>query len=892
MRKLLSSLTACLLPVCGIALSYAQSSTLSFSTLAGTAGTIINSAEGAGSAAQFSSPRGVTVDSSGNVFVADASNNTVRKVTALGVVTTLAGSAGSEGRTDATGSAARFTSPYSVAVDGSGNLYIADTFNHIIRKITSAGVVTTLAGASALGSADGIGTAAQFYQPRGISVDSSGNVYVADYGNNAIRKITPTGVVTTLAGAAGTQGSTDGSGTAARFKDPMGVAADSAGNVYVADTANRTVRKISTAGTVTTLAGTAGTSGSTDGSGAAARFNEPRGVAVDATGTLYVTDFGSHTLRKVSADGVVTTLAGSALVPGTTDASGTAARFYSPSGVSVDSNGNVYVADTANNTIRKVTSGGIVTTLAGLAGRSSSVNGTGAAARFEDPYAIATDTSGNIYVADASDHSVRKITGAGVVTTLAGTAGSFGSTDASGSAARFFGPLGIAADSSGNVYLADTGNHIIRKISSAGVVTTLAGSAGIIGITDGNGALARFSGPNGVAVDSTGNVYVADTNSSTIRKITAAGVVTTLAGSPGSVGLTNGTGTAARFSVPFDVAVDSAGNVYVSDHGNHAIRKITPDGVVTTLAGSGSAGNSDGSGTAASFKFPTGVAVDSAGNVFVADTDNQVIRQITPAGAVTTVAGKGSAGSTDGLGAAAAFFDPKDVAVDSSGNLFVADRGNHAIRKGVVTTTTLAPVTLNFVPGFSLVGNSSSGVINVAEATMFGDQTKAVTVWKWLAATGKWAFYAPSLSASALSDYAASKGFAVLSTISGSEGFWVDAKSTFSVQLPAGTPVSSESFRSMVTGFNLISTGDNKTPSQFNVLLSATPPATGTVPLTNLTTLWAWDAAQGKWYFYAPSLEAKGGTALTDYITSKTYLDFTASSKLLAPGVGFWVDKP
>jgi len=688
-KKLVSILPVLAFAVGGaVSVCHAQASTYTFTTLAGTAGGVIRSADGTGSAAQFYSPRGVAVDSAGNVFVADSSNNTIRKVTPAGVVTTLAGTPGSQGNTDGTGAAARFIDPYAVAADSAGNLYVADTSGNSIRKISSTGVVTTLAGGLAAGSTDGIGTAARFWEPRGIAVDSAGTVYVADYMNHTVRRITPAGVVTTLAGTVGTPGSANGTGTAASFRGLAGLAVDATGTVYVADSGNNTIRMITASGTVTALAGQAGSSGGTDGSGTGARFSEPRGIAVDGAGNVYVADFNGHAIRKVTAAGVVTTLAGSAGVPGSTDATASAARFYAPSGLAVDSAGNVFVADMSNNTIRRITSTGVVTTLAGLAGRSSSADGTGAAARFEDPYTVAVDGSGNAYVADATDHTVRRITSAGVVTTLAGTAGSFGSSDGTGSAARFFAPLGIAVDAAGTVYLADTGNHTVRKISAAGVVTTLAGSAGLRGSSDGSGTAARFSSLNGLAVDGSGTVFVVD--GASIRKVTAAGVVTTFAGAAGSPGFVDGTGTAARFLVPFDVSVDSAGNLYVCDHGNHAIRKVTSAGVVTTLAGSGSPGKSDGTGTSASFKFPSGVTVDSTGTVFVADTDNQVIRRITTDGVVTTIAGGSSPGSTDGVGTAARFFNPKDVAVDSGGNLYVADRGNHTIRKGTAAGSLVA----------------------------------------------------------------------------------------------------------------------------------------------------------------------------------------------------------
>ena len=333
----------------------------------------------------------------------------------------------------------------------------------------------------------------------------------------------PPWVVSTLAGMAGMSGSADGTGAAARFFYPAGVAVDGSGNVYVADTSNYTVRKVTPAGVVSTLAGTAGSPGSLDGTGAAARFNVPRGVAVDGSGNVYVTDANSHTLRKVTPEGVVTTLAGTYGNSGSADGTGAAAQFYFPAGVAVDGSGNVYVADSYNNTIRKVTPAGVVTTVAGTAGNSGSADGTGAAARFNRPSGVAVDGSGNVYVADTNNNTIRKVTPAGVVTTVAGTAGISGSADGTGAAARLYYPAGVAVDGSGNVYVADTENDTIRKLTPAGVVTTVAGTAGIPGSADGPGAAARFGGPTSVAVDGSGNIYVADSGNFTIRKITPVG---------------------------------------------------------------------------------------------------------------------------------------------------------------------------------------------------------------------------------------------------------------------------------------------------------------------------------------------------------------------------------
>lgn len=324
----------------------------------------------------------------------------------------------------------------------------------------------------------------------------------------------------TLAGTAGSFGSTDGTGSAARFYFPQGVAVDSAGNVFVADTFNHTIRKITSAGVVTTLAGSAGNDGSSDGTGSAARFNFPTSVAVDTAGNVFVADTNNQTIRKVTSAGVVTTLAGTAGSSGSDDGTGSAARFNSPQGVSVNSAGNVFVADRINHTIRRVTSAGVVTTLAGLAGSSGSTDGTGSAARFNSPRSTAVDSSGNVFVADTTNQTIRKVTSAGVVTTLAGSAGSSGSADGTGSAARFNGLQGVAVDSAGNIFVGDAFNYTIRKVTSAGVVTTLAGSAGNFGSADGTGSAARFGQPMGVAVDGAGNVFVADFTNYTIRSST------------------------------------------------------------------------------------------------------------------------------------------------------------------------------------------------------------------------------------------------------------------------------------------------------------------------------------------------------------------------------------
>jgi len=354
-----------------------------------------------------------------------------------------------------------------------------------------------------------------------------------------------------------------------------------------------------------------------------------------------------------------------------------------------------------------------VTTLAGN-GLPGFTDGSGTNAAFSQPNGVAYDGAGNVYVADLMNHSVRKITTNGAVTTLAGN-GSSGFRNGIGTNASFWYPSGVAVDGSGNVFVADIYNHAIRKITTNGTVTTLAGK-GTYGFRNGTGTNALFDYPIGVAVDGSGNVFVADSDNCSIRKIAPGGVVTTLAGT-GSDGFVDGTGTNASFSFPQGVAVDRDGYVYVADAGNNAVRKIGPDGVVTTLTGNGSYGFLNGTGTNATFREPNAVAVDASGNVFVTDGNN-AIRKITADGVVSTAAG-GTWGFADGNGIGASFKYPRGVALNGSGTLCIADTDNNAVRKitavyrktpQTIAFPAFAPVTYSTDLGISLSATSSSGL--------------------------------------------------------------------------------------------------------------------------------------------------------------------------------------
>ena len=664
----------------------ASAQTYHFSTLAGLPQT--GTADGPVNSARFAEPHSIALDGT-TIYVSDRANHTIRKLDA-GVVSTVAGLAGTSGYADGTGTAARFSSPAGIAVGSDNVLYVADTQNHRIRKITSAGVVTTLAGSGTPGSADGTGTAASFNSPIGIAVDASLNVYVSDSATHIIRQITPAGEVTTIAGTAGATGSTDGVGAAARFTTPFGLALDGSGNLFVVATGSHTIRQIVLASaTVSTVAGTAGVAGSANGTGTAATFNLPRGIARDGSGNFYVADGGNHLIRKIAPGWVVTKLSGqSAGANGFNDGTANSTLFNLPFSVAVDGTGFVYVTDGNNAAIRGVTTAGDSSTVAGSK-TGYEQDGTGANARMQLSAGVGVNkTNGNVYHVGFTTHVLRQTTSRGVSTILAGGINLSGSTDGTGTAARFNGPNKVAVDSAGNIFVADRANHTIRKVTPAGVVTTLAGQAGVSGSADGTGAAATFNLPGSIAVAPDDTLYVTDA-SHILRQVTQAGVVTTIAGSPGSSGSADGTGSAARFNTPGGMAVDAT-FIYVADGFNHTVRRVTRVGaVVTTIAGlAGSAGTVDGTGNAARFNFLLDVAMDSAGDLYGVEFGSHTVRRITPAGVVTTIAGlAGTRGSANGSGSTARFYQPTAIAIGKHDVIYIGDRANNVIRMGVKSGT-------------------------------------------------------------------------------------------------------------------------------------------------------------------------------------------------------------
>lgn len=616
--------------------------------------------DGPSFAAGFRSPRGLAVDESGNLYVADAGNHTVRRISPGRLVTTLAGKPGRRGRRGGLGAAARLDVPGLIATDCEGMVYVACgvPYPDVIYSITPNGLVEPIVSGDVLSG-----------DLASIAVDTQKNLFMAFLRPEVIRKRSPGGVVTTYAGSvAATSPYPAEQGTAYAQPltgSPAPIATDASGNLYFVTTVvesggfmnwDKRLMKISPAGAVSSLVKRL-QPGVVDPLGT--------GLSFDGSGTGYLACAQKHSVSKISGDGTVSRVVGGS--GGNFSGPGLSVGFTSLDGLTAGTDGCVYLSNAARSEIRVLDPDGYVRAYAGTAMRVT--DGPASSAVFDGPSDAAVDSAGNVYVVDRGSGTVRKISAADrVVTTLAGSPDQHAIADGVGSAAGFIQPAGVAVDESGTVYVSEPRRRTIRKVSPAGVVTTWVGSPDQQGSVDGVGAVARFQSPTRLAIDAFGNVYVADQQ--TIRKVTPAGAVTTLAGSAGQVGYDDGVGSGARFSEILGLCVDAEGTLYVAD-GAHTIRSVSPTGVVGTLAGApGEAATVDGVGRMARFSRPLDVAVGEEGNLFVLTEEG--IRRINPDGWVTTVAQRDHAGiwtTRGGLGS------------DLIGHVYVASAATNSIER-------------------------------------------------------------------------------------------------------------------------------------------------------------------------------------------------------------------
>jgi uncharacterized protein (TIGR03437 family) len=645
------------------------------------------------------------------------------------------------GAPPATPAAATTTSigqPNRTTTDAAGNFYFSSA--NAVFRVGSSGNLTLVAGNSRAGFSGDGGPAvnAQLNNPQGLAIDSAGNIYICDAGNNRVRMVSPAGVITTFAGTGaispgGPRTYNDGGpATNALLHLPSGIAIDKNANVYIADTADNSIRLVTPDGIINNFAGDsfpgwAGDNGTPDtnhpsisGSGNAvdAELHGPCDVTVDGSGTVYVADTGNAAIRKITTDGKIVTIAGTGVASFSGDGGdASSAGLYTPISLVLDSSGNIYILTNGDSRIRKIDTKGIITTIAGTGQAGFAGDGSAATgAQMNFPTGLAIDSSSNLYIADAVNLRVRKIAGANISTVAGSGVLSYSGDTRSPLLAQLNAPNAVAiaqpSSTSTVLYIADTGNNVVRSVisplvgpgPSGQIILTYAGN-GQPGFGGDGGAAssAQLNAPQGItaapyaqagSIQVAGTVYIADTGNNRIRAVASNGVISTYAGS-GTAGFGGDGGAAgsAQLYTPTGLAVDSSNNLYIADYNNNRIRRVSNTGVITTVAGNGSQGFSGDGGPAvnARLNLPQAVAVDAAGNLYIADSGNNRIRLVTPNGIITTVGGTGMPGFSGDGGSplAANIGNPSGIAVDSSGALYITD-GSSRIRKiyptGVIST--------------------------------------------------------------------------------------------------------------------------------------------------------------------------------------------------------------
>jgi len=646
-------------------------------------------------AAQVSQPEGIAVDPAGNLYIADAANHRVRKVTPAGTISTVAGN-GHPGFSGDNGpaSAAQLNQPYDLALDAAGNLYIADYGNQRVRALGTDGNITTVAGDGSSGSSadGGPATAALLLGPRNVATDLAGNLYISDFDGHRVRRVAPDGTIGTVAGIgiAGFSGD-GGPATAAQLAFPAGLALDGAGNLYIVDSTNVRIRKVlAGTGTISTIL-------------TQQSFGMPNiqlsGLAANPAGNLYIPESGNSFVWQLTPAGALTQVAGA---PGSGAYTGDGqpalqTALNTPVEVTLDTAGDLYISEARR--VRCVTAAtGIINTVAGDGTFGFSGDGGSAlTAVLNTPTGLVLN-NGSLYIADQNNDRVRAVAASGTISTVAGNGTpSYAGDGLPAVSASLFGPDGLAFDSSGNLYIADARNNRVRRVDPSGMITTFAGngtSAGFGGEGD-PATLTPLNSPQGVVPDLAGNVYVSDTGHNRVIQVDASGNIHTVAGTGTAGDASGGSTSLGELYNPSGLAVDNAGNLYIADTQNHRIQMLAAGGTISTIAGTGTNGFSGdgGAAAAAELSYPSAVAVDASGNIYIADTGNNRVRLITTDGNIDTIAGTGNAAYNGDNGAALdiALYNPGGLALDGQGDVWVADTGNNRVRMLSAAQTVVTP---------------------------------------------------------------------------------------------------------------------------------------------------------------------------------------------------------
>jgi hypothetical protein len=680
-------------------------------TPTGVINTVIGGNNGDGLAATNAiiDPQGIEARGQ-HLYISDTSNNRIRKVDGItGIITTVAG-AGPSGSSGDGGSALNATlgAPKDVTFDAVGNMYIAEQFNRRIRRVDLAGNIQTVAGNGNL-TYEGGNRATVMPSTYGIACDTVGNLYIADFSNRRVRKVSPQGIITTVAGT-GMSGYSGDNGPAsqATLSTASDVWVGPNNNLYIADYQTSVIRKVDSTGIIDTVAGNGLRGFFGDGGLASlARLNLPYSVTTDTIGNLLILDGVNYRVRRVDASSqIINTIAGNGTNANAGDGGpATSASIYSPFGLTADALGNVYVSSRAatadawskDDRVRKISPSGTISLVAGI---SNNGDGGPASRAIIDPYAIRFGKgafANDLYIADRRNNQIRRVSGAtGVITTIAGN-GSVGFSGDNGQAinATLTVPRGVTSDASGNVWIVDTDINRVRKVDTNGVIRTVAGNGNTGYSGEGTATTNSLYFPYAADVDAAGNLYIADRFNNRIRKVTPQGIISTIAGN-GTLASTGNDGPASQASVgsPTDVRVAPDGSIYIAEAMTHQVRKITPSGTIVRVAGTGNPAQRDQGLALNAADQPWVLTLDSSGNLFIGEQTNLRVRRVDAVtGIITTVAGNGSLGSLGdgGSATAAQLRAPTGLAADSDGDVLIAQSDSFGIRKIVFDSVPNTP---------------------------------------------------------------------------------------------------------------------------------------------------------------------------------------------------------
>lgn len=675
--------------------------------------------------AEMASPFGLAMDAAGNMYIADQQNNCIREVNASGIISIIAGT-GINGYGGDGGNAtnAMLNLPQGVAVDASGNVYLADTRNNRIRCVNTSGTIFTFAG-NGFGGFSGDGGAAsscELYGPTDIKLDGSGNIYIADDMNDCIRKVNTSGIISTFAGMGGNGGFSGDGGPAifAQLYSPLAIALDVSGNMYITDSFNYRIRKINTSGTISTIVGKGLGGYSGDGGPAtSAEIYIPYGVTVDGSANIYISDYNNFRIRIVNSSGIISTLTGNGIQAFSGDGGPAAsAKIAGAAGIITDASGDTYFSDMGDNRVRKINSSGIISTIAGSSNLAPIGNGGPAtAASLSTPIGIMINRTGNIYVADYAHQSIRVINTAGIISNVAGNGiAGYSGDGGPATAAELRAPIAAYVDTLGQVYITDVLTSKLRMVNTLGIISSIAG-IGVPGYSGDGGpaTAAELSQLEGITTDNAGNILIIDGDR--LRTINASGIISTIAGQTiaGFSG-DGGPATASELSGPLLISTDGNGNIYIGDAGNSRIREINSSGIINTIAGNGIGGFSGDGGlaTAAELDDPFGVATDAFGNLFITNNISNRIRMVNTSGIISMAVGNGIGGFYGDGGPAtdAEISNPSGITFDASGNLFFSDERNNRLR--MVTPSSLTSnTTVSDKENLFIYPNPATDIINV-----------------------------------------------------------------------------------------------------------------------------------------------------------------------------------